>query len=845
MVPKRNSFTFTRVIGLVCAVAVTSNAATYYVATNGNNANSGSQQSPWLTIGYAASKTTAGDVVRVQVGTYNERVGINRSGTSGAWINYVCDGNVVCRGFDLSGVHYVRLIGFEITHANTTYSHGVVFNNTCSQVELIDNYIHNVKGQAVRCDTSGNSHLTMRGNKVFYTDCIYGVYTNASAYGMTTDQQGGYFLLEYNTMQRCGDVFIGSYGTNCIVRNNYCWDYRDVYWNATSSLHSDTFQDGSDGGQMYSRHHVYERNMCGDQVEANSHFGIWQDTGFGDTDMLIRGNVAYNYGSGGGTFGVEHVCLYNNTFYQMVMTSSSGNVFVFWNGNSYNQPSTGGLLANNSLDTTATVSEDPFAITGSGSSATETRNLGYNCPNNSSFISRSDPFFVNPASGTRDFHLRAGSPMRGVGTNVIWITSATGSGTSFTVNDPQLLIDGWGMVDGDKITVGKGGTMTVVTNINWATSTFYVKDSVTWTNKMPVYWGTDTSLDIGALPYGSTELTAATISQAGSTYTVTPNGDIRGVWFYVDGIPTTWVATAPYTATFASGAVTAKAYALYAHANPVVTANIGGNTPPSISVQPTSQTNVVGQTVTFTVRASGIPAPSYTWQTNNGTGSFVDVASGGTSSSWTTPTLAIGMNGWNVRVALTNSQGYVFSDTVHIGVTNGVSPLLLSDVSYIGNTWTTFGLTNANDQVQFSFDAYVSHPDADLGIGFSPNVVGDWTDLGPIVLFDVTGVIYARNGGVYKADNTLTYAPNTWYHISGTANILTHTYSVAVNGAVLASNYAFRTEQAGATQLSNFGANEGYSSLAIVSNLVWTPYVAGGPRPPQPPTGLVVVGIGP
>ena len=47
-------------------------AATYYVSPNGDNANVGSQQSPWRTVVYAAGRTAAGDTVRVQAGTYAE-----------------------------------------------------------------------------------------------------------------------------------------------------------------------------------------------------------------------------------------------------------------------------------------------------------------------------------------------------------------------------------------------------------------------------------------------------------------------------------------------------------------------------------------------------------------------------------------------------------------------------------------------------------------------------------------------------------------------------------------------------------------------------------------------------
>ena len=139
------------------------------------------------------------------------------------------------------------------------------------------------------------------------------------------------------------------------------------------------------------------------------------------------------------------------------------------------------------------------------------------------------------------------------------------------------------------ITVGT--TTTRITRI--VDNTVTVADSVTWSNGTPVYWGAGANKDIGAFPYGSRDLTGATLSQNGTTYTVNPTGDARGVWFYVDGIPAVWDATAPFTATIASGVVTAKAYALYAQKNPVVLAingGSGGETPPApptnLRVQP-------------------------------------------------------------------------------------------------------------------------------------------------------------------------------------------------------------------------------------------------------------------
>lgn len=66
-------------------------ATTYYVSPSGNNGNSGSSTSPFLTIPYAYSKAIAGDTVIVKAGIYSDyRSGwglhLDRSGTASAYI---------------------------------------------------------------------------------------------------------------------------------------------------------------------------------------------------------------------------------------------------------------------------------------------------------------------------------------------------------------------------------------------------------------------------------------------------------------------------------------------------------------------------------------------------------------------------------------------------------------------------------------------------------------------------------------------------------------------------------------------------------------------------------------
>jgi regulation of enolase protein 1 (concanavalin A-like superfamily) len=90
----------------------------------------------------------------------------------------------------------------------------------------------------------------------------------------------------------------------------------------------------------------------------------------------------------------------------------------------------------------------------------------------------------------------------------------------------------------------------------------------------------------------------------------------------------------------------------------------GGGTPqaPSITTQPQNQTVTAGQTATFTVTASGTPAPTYQWQKNT------VAISGATSSSYTTPTTTTADNGSSYRVVVTNSSGTVTSNAATLTV---------------------------------------------------------------------------------------------------------------------------------------------------------------------------------
>ncbi|HEY9401985.1 MAG TPA: PQQ-dependent sugar dehydrogenase [Pyrinomonadaceae bacterium] len=89
-----------------------------------------------------------------------------------------------------------------------------------------------------------------------------------------------------------------------------------------------------------------------------------------------------------------------------------------------------------------------------------------------------------------------------------------------------------------------------------------------------------------------------------------------------------------------------------------------GQTPPSISAHPQSQTIVSGQPVTFTVSASGSTPLQYQWQRNN-----VNIP-GANSESYTISSVSSADNGAQFRAVVTNAFGSATSNSATLTVTS-------------------------------------------------------------------------------------------------------------------------------------------------------------------------------
>ena len=198
--------------------------------------------------------------------------------------------------------------------------------------------------------------------------------------------------------------------------------------------------------------------------------------------------------------------------------------------------------------------------------------------------------------------------------------------------------------------------------------------------------------------------------------------------------------------------------------------------------------------------------PTFTWAVTSG---------GGTVSStglFTAPSAA----GTSVVTAS--------SATVSGSATVTVSNLAAGCVQS-GATWANVPIASQSGKFSIEFDATPNAAGMDGVTGLSNGPADAYTDLAAIVRFYTNNFIDARNGGSYSASASIPYTPGVTYHFRLVVDILAHRYTAYVKPAgqaeqLLASNFAFRTEQAAVSQLNHVGVRRQSGSHTVCNILV-------------------------
>jgi len=338
---------------------------TYYVSTAGNDSNSGTLNQPWRTIQHAANSVHAGDTVEVEAGTYNEIVTMKASGnaTQGyiTFTNYpgqspIVDGTGLSVGssgqtglFSLEGTfNYIIIQGFEIRNFKSSAKGkvpvGIDFEGAGSNIEIVNNHIHNIAQTLSSCNNANAlaiaiygtqapasiSNLTLRGNEIDHN-------TTGCSENVSFDGNVQYFV-EANNLVHDGDNIgldnIGFEGVSPKVSYDQArdgWVFQNTIYNITSTTNPVyQYQVGADAYYCDGCTRVIvERNLIHDSDLSEM---ASEHSGHTSSYVIFRNNVIYHSlyvglsigGYSKGVGGTDHCMIVNNSLWDDGTDGSSG-----------------------------------------------------------------------------------------------------------------------------------------------------------------------------------------------------------------------------------------------------------------------------------------------------------------------------------------------------------------------------------------------------------------------------------------------------------------------------------------------------------------------------------------
>jgi hypothetical protein len=340
-------------LAFVCLFSSPTFSATYYVSTTGNNSNDGlSEMNAWLTITYAVTQVSAGDIVYVKAGNYGaENVLFSTQGTSGnpiiiqgyqttpgdspsltyspgtaldpAVMPLLSGANNAGRAFDLSAYDYIEIRNFQIED----YTSGIYANNsdniTVDNVIGVDFGTWNAGGSEYGVFISGtnntidNSIMTDAGVAAFWVQGGSNTIQNCKAYGHM-EGTGNDFTHYYYVVKSNGNTV-----TNCLAD--------EVYTNLNTNAVYYYYLDGNSNN-------VTDCTATNPAVESEASFGFAQIGGNANTFTNCTANFI--------DAGFYLTTAANNNTYNNCTVNGDGG-FVLRNGanaNNFNSCKTDGCI---------------------------------------------------------------------------------------------------------------------------------------------------------------------------------------------------------------------------------------------------------------------------------------------------------------------------------------------------------------------------------------------------------------------------------------------------------------------------------------------------------------------
>ncbi len=523
---KRFFILFIFVIGL----AETISGTNYYISPNGVDTNNGlSPSAPFKTITAAAIKVIAGDTVFISGGTYTERVTPNSSGKPNALIvfkRYENTGDVVLTTPQPDIPNETKLYAFILTGRDYIVIDGIDFKD-CNGWIYMDKANHNT---VMDCSFDGSrvySSLKINNgswNKVIACKFIKAVDITWKGW---EPAKGADFITiwrdsHYNIIEGChfGHIphdCIGIHGrepaltaTHNIIRNcvfdNPTWKAIGLHKTEYTLVENNIcFGDAANFLQFEAQKVIMRRNL----------FYRYHDTPKGLPEIGFRGvmriqSVKDEYSCPNLA---QHNRIYNNLFYgnERVITNFSvklpvfDNIFknnIFYKNHQtvlisnagYKNESRNYFFGNVLFGTCTgeqliTLQKDKFSL----------KDAQRNLPDLYSGNIETGPKFISEAAG--DFRLSPGSPCIDKG-EALTTAKGGGKGNIITADDPLYFCDGYGLIGGDTVRIGKNPPLTI-RKIDYNSGMIILSGKAKWKDGDPVNLSFKGSApDIGPYEYG-------------------------------------------------------------------------------------------------------------------------------------------------------------------------------------------------------------------------------------------------------------------------------------------------------------------------------------------------------
>jgi hypothetical protein len=505
MVSYRIPFLVIILVGLLASAALTVMAAsprvqmsgaTYYVATNGNDSNPGTESQPWRTIQRAADTLVAGDTVYIRAGTYNEQVVPQNSGASGAYITYAAypdetvtiDGAGLTLGsrdglFQIYRQSYIKVVGLRVINAYGGGSTTGIRAEYASHIIIQGNYTYGTESSGIGIWYSDN--IVVDRNEIEFAN--HGGY-NENLSVSRSDQvevMNNVVHHGFNCPNGGEGINVKDGASNVKVHHNI-------------AHHLDKLCFGLDAWQNHTFNIEYYQNVAHDCYHG---FIVSSErTGLAE-NIWVYNNIAYNNRFNGLTvvqWGGEpdgpkrDVYFINNTSY------NNGYGFRINALNNENVVFRNNILASNGTN---------IAIaSGAQAETTVDHNLFYDGNSGGDNAVIGDPLFVSV--GTADFHLQANSP-------------AIDAGSS--LNAPNSDFDGISRPQGAGYDIGAyeyGGSPQLTPTATSTSTTLPTSTPTASSTSTPTFTSTSTSTPT-ASPTSTSTATSTSTPTVGPTSTPT------------------------------------------------------------------------------------------------------------------------------------------------------------------------------------------------------------------------------------------------------------------------------------------------------------------------------------